>query len=417
MSVIVSAAVLFNAFNIMDNNEYVNSIGGTGQTFQSLLMFVTILSMFIVFFSNSYFITGKSKEFAIGQLSGMSSYRIVAVLCFQTLIIGVAGSLLGIVLGIAAMPGISAVMYKILGVQGNIISFSTDTLIVSLIVNVFIICSCVIIGDYAHLTRGEIKDLINDQKQMYSPKKKVDLSEVTDTLKDIIKINPTGKEFKPSKITSFILYFIPVSALFLKFQYFYVMLFLFMIISVIGIHRLLKYYVPEKIMDLKNGKYAEDKIKLVSLSNLHYSLRKANFLIITLALSSVSLVYTIGMYKDLQEAVIMGIFVYVYSILSMGASILYKFIIEASYRKHMFKQLKLMGYSIKQIKRIMKEEIMMLYGVAIIVPLVHILIFIIKFQIFGIVTTELAVLLLGIFVGIFIIMIPVSYAAYKKLAL
>jgi putative ABC transport system permease protein len=113
----------------------------------------------------------------------------------------------------------------------------------------------------------------------------------------------------------------------------------------------------------------------------------------------------------------MSMLVYIYSIIALGTSILYKFIIEASYRKHIFRQLSLIGYTQKQMKKIIREEVTMIYGIAIMVPLIHILIYLYKFISFGVINIKLATILLGIFIGVFLLMIPISYRVYKKLVL
>jgi tetrahydromethanopterin S-methyltransferase subunit G len=73
-----------------------------------------------------------------------------------------------------------------------------------------------------------------------------------------------------------------------------------------------------------------------------------------------------------------------------------------------------MGYNAKQLKMIVREETIMLYGIVVSVPLLHIIVFLIKFNGFGIVTLQLVEILIGIFIGLFIVMTVVSYQVYKK---
>ncbi|MBK1813266.1 hypothetical protein JHL18_21830 [Clostridium sp. YIM B02505] len=417
-SIAFSSSALFYAYNLMDDSKNI-PVGSTiWETFQMLLFVLTLLLMFVVFFTNSYFMTEKSKELAIAELNGVCSYKMIGLISFQNLLIGLVGSVIGIAFGIATMPVLSGVLFKLLGMNVSSYHYSKDSLVLTIIIIAFIVCPYIIIGDYTYVFNKEIKDLIYGKRQLYTPKtKSFGNLDVPEGLKNIFGGNSKKREGKKFHLTSTILYFIPLTAIFLNSKTFHSLLFLYMFISVAGIQRLLRYYFPEKIMELKRDKYSNDKIKMISLSNLHYSLKKVNFLIVTLAVSTVILIYMIGMNEKIYQIKAAGIFVYVCALVSLGVSILYKFIIEASYRKHIYRQLGLIGYYKKLIKRIIKEEIMMLYGIAIIIPLVHIVVYLFKFASFGIITVQLAMILLGIFLGIFFLMTVSSYLVYKKLVM
>jgi putative ABC transport system permease protein len=418
ISVVFSTLVLFYGYNIMDSNSQIPRNGGDWQMLQILLMFLTLLSIFIVFFSNSYFITYKSKEYALAELGGVCSYRLVGMLCFQNIVVGIVGGLIGIILGIITTPVLSLATNGLLGVKGGIQAFSMEGLVTTIIITIFIIIPYVIIGDFSYIINKPVKEMIYGESKVFTPRaKKFSLPELPSEWKQLYPPKISKVEVKPSKIVAIIIYFIPITIIFVDSSIIYFMLFFFLVISIIGIQKLLRIYFPEKILELKSGKCAEDKIKLISLSNLHYSLRKINYLIIILALSSVTLIYLTGTNKNSHEVELMSLLVYIYSIVALGTSILYKFIIEASYRKHIFRQLSLIGYTKKQMKKIIREEVIMIYAIAIVVPLIHILIYLYKFIGFGVISIKLSTILLGIFIGIFLLMIPISYRVYKKLVL
>lgn len=420
--IISSVATLFIGYAMMDDNNYTSLKGSTSELCQALLFGLTILLLFMVFFANSYFITGKTKEFAIAELNGVCSTKLMGLLSFQTFLLGIVGSVFGILLGMVSLPVVSAVMYRLLGAQQNVYSTTSDSIILTFIIVMLIMCPYIIGGDYGYLFHREIKDLIYGQRQLYTPHaKKITIPE----LENIRKLFPflenskpkaphKTKSITPRNISSIILYFLPITVLFLNSKNFYGLMVFYLLFSVIGIHKLLTTFFPDKILSLKKKVFAGDEIKLISLSNLHYSLRKMNFLIVTLAISTVSLIFIIGSYGESYQIKVMGIFVYICAIVSLGVSILYKFMIEASYRKSIFMQLQLLGYHTKQIKKIIKQELILLYGVAIIIPLVHIVIYLAKFINLGIITLQLSLILLSIFIIIFVIMVPISYFVYKK---
>jgi putative ABC transport system permease protein len=420
--IIFSVATLFIGYAMMNDNNYSPLKGSASQLGQVLLFGLTILLLFMVFFANSYFITGKTKEFAIAELYGICSTKLMGLLSFQTFLLGLIGSVFGILLGMLSLPIVSSVMYRLLGAQQNIYSTTSDSILITFIIVMLIMCPYIIGGDYGYLFHREIKDLIYGQRQLYTPHaKKITIPEI-ENIKKLFPFLENSKPKKPHKtksitpqnILSILLYFLPISVLFLDSKNFYALMVFYLLFSVIGIHKILTTYLPDKILSLKKNVFAGDEIKLISLSNLHYSLRKMNFLIVALAISTVSLVFIIGSYGEFYQVKVMGIFVYICAIVSLGISILYKFMIESSYRKHIFMQLQLLGYHTKQIKKIIKQELILLYGVAIVIPLVHVVVYLAEFINLGIITLQLSLILLSIFIIIFVLMLPISYFFYKK---
>lgn len=395
VSIIFSVSVIFNVFNIMYNSNFVSLKGDEAQTCTSLLFVVTIVAMVFTFFANSYFVMSKTKEMAIAALSGVSFNKLSILLCFQNLIIGVTGSLLGLLLGMGVAPLFLTIMYKALGTSGELWSFSKDSFITTFII-IIVQLFYAIYGDFMYVSNKEIKDLMNEKKQVSQPDTRV------------IKIPP---------IVYFIIYLIPLLMLFLDLKLIDPSPFAFMNVffSLYAVQGVIRYYLPETILKLKKKKYFNDKIKLISLSNLHYSLRRSNFLIVTLSLITVTLVCVIIIFKDSPKIKILSVCSYVSVIILLAISIFYKILIEAVNRKYIFKQLKLIGYTTGQIKKIIKEEVTLFYGVAMGIPLIHMLVYLISFGRIGIISLSLAGALLGVFILVFGITAIVSYYVYKKL--
>lgn len=175
----------------------------------------------------------------------------------------------------------------------------------------------------------------------------------------------------------------------------------------------MQYYIPFKILELKKDKYAGDKITLISLGNLHFSLKSIVFLITLLSGVIEALLYIINLSNDPGLKVIC-LFSYITVLLLISSSLVYKFIIEMPSKVHTFKQLILIGYIKPQLNKIINKEVFLLYSIIIGLPLIHFCIFLYMFVSFGVLSVTFALTLIFIFLCIFLISAFISFVIYKK---
>lgn len=395
ISVVFSVAIIFNAINLMCNDKFIAYSSNTGEISSMIVFALTIVAVLFTFYANSYFINGKTKELAIAALSGVWSFRLSSLLLFQNLVIVIMGSFFGIILGLAVMPLFLSLMYRIMGISGQLWDFSFQSFSGTFMI-VAIQFFYVSFGDYMYLTKKEIKDLLVEQRQVYTPDTRV------------VKFPP---------VVYLVIYFIPVALLFVspKNMNPAALSFLNIIFSILGIQGVVSYYLPKKVMELKKGRYIADKIKLITLSNLHHSLRRLSILIIVLSVSSVILICMIGLLKTSKGLEVLSIFSYVSIVALVAISILYKTLIEVENRKYIFKQLKLIGYTSVEIIKIIKSEVSLFYLISAGLPFFHILIYIIIFKNAGILSLKMSLALLSIYVVVFLFVWFFSYILYKRI--
>lgn len=334
---------------------------------------------------------------AIAELSGIWPSKLARMLLFENAIMEIIGGTLGIIVGIILMPGFLLLMYMILGINGSLSTISIQGILGTIAI-LFLQLLYVSLGDYGYASSREILDLINGEKKVYS----FDIRS--------LKLNPK---------VYFITYFLPIISIFISpwFVNVSLIVFLNMFFTVFGIWGILRYYIPDKILQLKKEKYINDKIKLISLSNLYISLKQLKFMIMTLAIAVEILLCIMGMFKSSPQIKIICICSYSTVIILIAVSIIYKIMSETDNKRHKFRQLGLIGYTTAQSKKIVTQEFTILYSITIGVPLFHILIFLILFKNSSILSMELTAILLLIFIFTFAITGITAYNLYKKLVL
>lgn len=172
ISIIFSTAVIFNFFNIMFNSNFSVIDSNYSMIYKMEALGIIFIAILFVFFCNSYFITGKAKGLSIVSLSGISIYRLIELLLYQTFIIMIIALPLGLLIGISIMPTFILLMYKILGISGSVWIFSMQGFVCTIAVMAMEVFFLVLVNaGYAY--KKDIKDLLAVEKQLYTPDKKV----------------------------------------------------------------------------------------------------------------------------------------------------------------------------------------------------------------------------------------------------
>ncbi len=401
LSIVLSTTIIVNLLNIITNSDFMLAKGKGNDIAANIPSDVIFLLVLLVcvftFYANSYFVTSKTREMAIVELSGIWPGKLARMLLFQNAIIEITGGAIGILIGILFVPAFLSLMYIILGTSGNILALSMPV-IWGTVAIVFLQIIYVSLGDFSYTSNREIIDLIGEQKKV--------------RVRDV-------RHLKFNSIVYIIAYFIPVGSLFLKSipQDSVSVGMLDILFTTFSISGILSYYIPEKILKLKKKKYSNNKIKLISLSNLYVSLKQLKALIITLAVVVEMLLCVIGMYKNSQQVKTICICSYITLVILIAVSIIYKIMLETDDKKHNFRQLGLIGYTTEQIEKIIQQELKIFYSITMGIPLFHILIFLILFEKNGILSMGLLGMLLFTFVFVFLVTGIISYNLYKKLVL
>jgi len=396
ISMIFSIAIVFNDFNLLFNDDFVDRSDKNGYyTFSGIALTVLLVSLLFIAFANLYFIYGKTKELAIAVISGRSVFAVGSILAIQNFLLGILGVIIGLALGFIIMPIINSFAYSFIGIQSKHYGLSPDGLTITLAI-IGIQLVFMIIVDMGYTYRREIVDLLTEQKNMYARDNRM------------VKI--------PS-VVFWILYFAPIIIAFIpmnikdKAQ----ILILAQFIAVPGMIGVVNVALPKLILKLKEKYFYDDKIKLLAFSNLHYSLRKSTFLIVTLILSVTYLILIFSTEGMTQAVKAVTMISYVVVICIMAITIVYKILIEGVNRKKMFTQLKLVGYINKEVNKIITLETLLLYVVIIFIPLIPISIMILFNTVAGSMDLTSSITIVSIYLGSFIISLIISLLGYRKI--
>lgn len=415
ISITFPVVIIFNLMNIITNSSFFAEDAS-----EEIMFLLTLLVCIFTFYSNSYFIMGKSKTMAIMELSGIWPSKLARTLLFENITMEIISCIIGLLIGMAVMPAFLFIMYSINRKTGNMWAVSPSAIWGTIAILALQI-GYVTLGDYGYASSREIIDLMNINKKVRINDNSISIS--IDQILTMLNIKKKDNLHK-SKIYGFkidnylIIYLFPIVFVFLSPRYIsvFVAAIISMICTVYSIPGILKHSIPEKILQLKNEKYLDNKIKLISLSNLYASLKQLKFLLITLVITIEMLLYFISVSNSSRLKAIC-IISYVTIILLVAGSILYKVIMETDNKRRTFMQLSLIGYTTEQIKEIIKEESRLYYSIIIALPLFHMLVFFTLFKKSEILSINLLLLMLFIFLSVFFIAGVVSYNSYKKLAL
>lgn len=423
ISIIFPMALIFNLLNVINNaNFFADEVAGRKNDIAADIIFLLVLLVCVfTFYANSYFVMGKSKEMGIAELSGIWPGKMARMLLFQNTLIELVGCVLGILVGMAIMPVFLLVMYNIIGKSGSLFVISNYSIGGTFAI-LFLQLVYATMGDYSYASTREIIDLIEYNKRSRPKAKKyLSLKEIIDIVymrKDKEKTRSKVKLFNKSIDLCLIGYFIPIIFPFLCPKYVPVSVGeIFAILpSIYGIQGIITHSIPKKILSLKNEKYLDDKIKMISLSNLYVSLKNLKFLLVTLAVTVEGVLCAMAVFESPRVKTIC-VFAYVTIIILISASILYKTIMEADKKNQIFNQLALIGYTTKEIKQIIKEEFKLYYAIIITLPLFHILIFFIMFKKANMLSSSMLIMMLLIFLIAFCLTGLICYRVYRKLVL
>jgi putative ABC transport system permease protein len=395
-SMIFSIAIVFNDFNLLFNEDFVDKKDmATYYTFSAIALIVLLVSLLFIALANLYFIYGKTKELAIAVISGRSVFAVGLILAIQNLLLGIVGIIIGLAIGFMIMPIINNIVYDFIGGEVRQGALSIDGLTITLSIVVLQLIIMVII-DMGYTYRREIIDLLKEQNNMYAR---------------------DNRKMKIPSLIYWILYFIPIMIVFSpinivdKAQ----LLVMAQLIAIPGMIGIVNVSLPKLILKIKEKYFYDDKIKLLAFSNLHYSLRKSNYLIVTLILSVTSLIFIFSIDGISQEIKVITMISYLVVICIMAITIVYKMLIEGVNRKKMFTQLKLVGYINKEINKILTLETLLLYFVIIFIPLIQILIIIICNVLAGGMDLPSSITIVFTYLGTFIISLIISLLGYRKI--
>ena len=383
----MSIAIIFVSFNIIYNEEIVPQ-RSYEYTILSILGAV-VLSVLILFmiFANSYYLEDKYKEYGVITLSGKSTFEIFIIISVRNLIMSLVAILFGCILGYIINPIIMRKVFQMINIENPTTYVCTQSLAITIIMT---IVECLVVF------------LINSG-QIYKKKS---------------SFIPNVKRSKMKTYIYIIFYFIPLISLLLpvsRKDIAFVML-AAIVTSIFGIQGVVRYVIPNALADYKNKTFITDKIKLIIISNLYASIKRSTSLVLMYIITAVVTIVVIGQYQEYSVINTFALASFIFVVVILNFTIMYKFFIEAYRRKENFEQLRLMGYSYKEISKIILLEVIYYYFIVNILVLIQITLIFFASNLAGFISVMFVLKVLGQYIAITVFFGVISLVGYKKIA-
>lgn len=358
MTLVFAVAVSFVFFNIINNKDLVDqmvaSSGGTWHEvkmpFSSVLSFLIVcFCCFMIFFANNFFLTRKTTELAVMGMSGSGYINSTIYVLYQTFVLLLLATPLGILLGRIVVPYANQYMYTALGIDKDIHIIAKEAYLYSfLIVAIVLAMICVLTAGYLH--RNDILVLLSQEKEM----------------------NFNKGSRKTSSLLYIGIYIMGIVMMFMNPHQAdaYIAPTLVGIIGAIGI---IRYVLPDVIRKMKKDVFLTKRHILISISNLSYSIQRSLLLFGLMTVSVTGMMAILVACKDSPREFTTAVIGYIVVIVLLAVSIVYKLSMEAMTRKILFSNLWKIGYTRKELRKMIKQEIAMYYTILICIPLVYII--------------------------------------------
>lgn len=401
LTFLLTTIFIFSFFNLAFNPSANIHLGKDDATFVTpIAVFVIGVAMICVFLANNFYVSHKGKEISIILMSGASVYQLGIYLFFQVFMIMVLAIPLGCALGYMLIPVINSIFALTFVYQGSLFYLSHETIVATGTILAFEVFWCSLLN-LGYCVRSTIASMIHEENKIKLSSLKIgdkwnhlDRNQILD-LAEVVKENePVQKNSSFSNKVFTFFYIAPIFIfIFLKDSMSFL---IFSLIGIIGIFGLIKRVLPDIITNRQRQESLGNPIHLISLGFLHSDIQKVFGLLIMILLSSI-LLTCVTVYTLNQPLVSMvSLMSYVAVMVLMSLTIVFKIGMELNKRKSNFMNLCYLGYSITQLKQIVKLEMRLFYGLILILPLIYQIIILINLLLQKQITIYLTIIIMTI---------------------
>jgi hypothetical protein len=400
LTLMFTISVCYIFFDIMSNDLLVShEIARGGSSWQEMSIPITTILAFLIImfccamiiFANNYFLMSKTKELAIMATSGMNFFDLTLYLVYQTITIVLVVSPFGLLLGYLFSCITRFIMYSQLNISASLFSVSSVPFI-NTFFSILAMLFAVLLYSSGYVHRNGISEMLSVQT----------VNDHNDT-----------RIFKLPRWTYLVIFIIGV--LLMLFSEYSVGIFILpAFVGIIGANGVLKYILPDIFTKIKQKKYLNHQIMLISLSNLSYSLKKSIFLVSLYSMSTTVMSALLISQQSNVKEFMTSVIGYAVIILLLSIGLMYKYIGEAMNRKIFFFNLYKLGYTRNKIKKIISKEVNYYYLLIMVIPFLYVLIMVLRCYIHQDITLFfIFILLIILIIPTFIISFITNYS-YKK---
>ncbi|MGL5614931.1 MAG: hypothetical protein ACRDD2_01705 [Sarcina sp.] len=394
LSLGISFMLIFTVLNL----AYIEN-SNSSETIELGMIILTIIAIvfFIGCYINDFFMERRAKEVSVALISGSSILKIADSFVFQNIILSIISILIAFG-GFLILKPLLSLLLIFLG--GGPLAFSLEGSIVAIILillEIIFITMCNVGLSY----RNEICELIQGKKTKKKKKKHFNIIE---------KIAYIISLFSLAPIVLVILIF-SID----KEGYSGIGTIIF-IVGFIGATSLSTFVIPS-IIEKKFNKLKGDKINIIKFRNLKNSLEESkgvilSYLFIYLAFSN----SLFGNFTD-KELVARVVLIILLSLILLMVAFIYKFYMSAINREKDFLNLKLLGYEMETIKKIIRGEIIDYFILVFLIPYIQIILVFSGYLKFQIINLSLFLIMITVTILVLILGCYLSFKVYENILL
>ncbi|MGN1183228.1 MAG: ABC transporter permease [Faecalibacillus sp.] len=377
LTLVFAVAICFVFFNIINNEHLADqTIMTSGATWQNVQVpFSTTLSFmvicfccFMIFFANNFFLTRKTTELAVMGMSGSGYINSTMYVLYQTFVLLGLATPLGLLIGRLFVPYSNAYMFEKMGVVSDVNFIPQEAYIYSfLLVAIVLAMICVLTAGYLH--RNDILVLLSQEKEM----------------------NFHGSSNKNQPLYYIIIYIFGIVMMFMN-PHSPTAYIAPTLVGMVGVTGIIRYVLPDIIKKLKKDSFLTKRYLLISISNLGYSIQRSLLLFTLMTVSVTGMMAILASNLNSPREFVTSVMGYIVVIILLVVSIVYKLIMEAGTRKILFFNLWKIGYTKDELKKIVKQEVIMYYAILIFIPSIYILFIAGRFIYYGDMTLNFVLL-------------------------
>lgn len=394
LSLGISFMLIFTVLNL----AYVEN-SNSSETVELGMIILTIIAIvfFIGCYINDFFMERRAKEVSVALISGSSILKIADSFLFQNLILSIISILIAFG-GFLVLKPLLSILLVFFG--GGPLAFSLEGSIVAIVLillEIIFITMCNVGLSY----RNEICELIQGKKTKKKKKKQFKIIEKIGYIISLFSLVP--------------MVLVPLIFYTDKEGYSAIGTIIF-IVGFIGATAMSTFLVPA-IIEKKFNEFKGDKIKIIKFRNLKNSLEESkgvilSYLFIYLAFSN----SLFGNFNN-KEIVARVVLIILLSLSLLMVAFIYKFYMSAINRENDFFNLKLLGYEIEIIKKIIRGEIIDYFILVFLIPYIQIILVFSGYLKFQIISLSLFSIMIIVTTLVLALGCYISFKVYENILL
>lgn len=401
LALALSYALIFNVLNLVTSDFILNPASESAQMEAfftgGIMLFVSAIALFLGYYINNISAARRKSEVAIQLIGGIPSRVVVLGLVYQVLCMTVIATIIGIPTGIIISPIFNKIAFIIMGTNGPIFYASLQAVVITL---VLIIMQMVymMLNNSGMCYKDEIVDIVKNQSESYKPKKKRGI--VTAVFLIGLWAISTGCILYSifAKVDEVALILISKAGS----------------MSVGWLILIVILVVPAFLDKLAKKKFSNDKVKLIAIRNLKQSVESSLVIIVTYFIIVFLYINIFSQAIDSKNIIAIGIIGLALLIVLQGIALCFKVVAEANRREGAFKQLNLLGYTIEDIVKIIKKEMIAYYNLIIIIPTAQALVIMCSMYKLGTININSIIIFLSIYFISGTIAVFIAWKLYYK---